>query len=124
MKITTLVIRTLIGLFLLFASITYFFDLMPQPPATGNMKTFVDGVGATGYLMTLAKWTELLCGLSFVSNKFTSLFAVILMPVSLNILLINMFLMPDGIGIAALLFLGNAFIMYANWNNYKGLLKA
>ena len=124
MRITVIIVRTLIGLFLLFASITYFFPVAPTPVFTGNMKTFVEGVGATGYLMTLAKWVELLCGLSFVSNKFTRLFAVVLMPVSLNILLINIFMMPEGAPIAAILFLGNVFVMYSNWNSYKEILKA
>ena len=124
MKITTIIVRTLIGLFLLFASITYFFPITPLPVFTGKMKIFVDGIGATGYLMTLAKWVELLCGLSFVSNKFTRLFAVVLMPVSLNILLINVFMIPEGTPIAAILFLGNVFVMYTNWNSYKEMLKA
>lgn len=124
MRITAIIVRTLIGLFLLFASITYFIPIAPTPVFTGNMKTFVEGVGASGYLMTLAKWVELLCGLSFVSNKFTRLFAVVLMPVSLNILLINIFMMPEGAPIAAILFLGNVFVMYSNWNSYKEILKA
>jgi hypothetical protein len=46
------------------------------------------------------------------------------MPVSLNILLINIFMMPEGAPIAAILFLGNVFVMYTNWNSYKEMLKA
>lgn len=124
MKITTIIVRSLLGLFLLFASITYFFPIAPTPAFTGKMKLFFDGISATGYLLTLAKWVELLCGLSFVLNKFTRLFAVILMPVSLNILLIATFMMPEGVPVAAVLFLGNVFIMYTNWDSYKEMLKA
>ena len=124
MRNATITVRVLIGLFLLFASITYFFHLMPEPEQTGNMKLFSDGLKACGYLMPLAKIVELLCGLSFVTGKFLKLFAVILVPVSLNILMINICMMPQGTPIAAVLFLGNLFLIYANWTSYKHLFTA
>ncbi|HRG18482.1 MAG TPA: DoxX family protein [Flavobacterium lutivivi] len=123
MKIATIVVRVLLGLFLLFASVTYFLKTMPEPAFTGNMKTFSDGLVASGYLMGLAKLVELLCGLSFVTGKFVRLFAIVLLPVSLNILLINIFMMPEGITIAAVLFIGNLFLIYKNWDSYKEILK-
>ena len=124
MKITTIIIRTLVGLFLLFASITYFYPVAPEPVFTGKMKIFTDGIAATSYLMPLAKIVELLCGLSFVSGKFTKLFGIILVPISLNILLINIYLIPEGLPFAGVLFLGNLFVLYSNWGSYKGILKA
>jgi putative oxidoreductase len=124
MRIATIIVRVLLGAFMLFASISYFFDLMPEPVFTGNMKTFSDGLVASGYLMPLAKSVELICGLSIISGKFMKLFAVILVPVTLNILLINVFMMPDGTPIAAVLFLANLFLIYSNWNSYKHLFTA
>lgn len=121
MNIATIIIRSLIGLLLLFASITYFFDLMPPPEATGNFKTFQDGLVASVYLMPLAKGVELICGLSYVTNRYVTLTNLVLLPVTLNILLINVFLAPDGIPIALPLFLGNIFMIYRHWNNYKSL---
>ncbi len=70
MKITTIIIRTLIGLLMLFASISYFFHLMPEPEQTGNMKIFSEGINASKYLMPLVKIVELVCGLSFVTGKY------------------------------------------------------
>ena len=124
MKIATIVIRTLIGLLMLFASLSYFFKLSEQPPATGNLKIFMDGLMASGYLMPLAKSVELLCGMSFVTGKFMKISPIVLLPVTLNILLINVFLMPEGIPIAAILFLGNLFLIYRNWADYKNLFTA
>jgi putative oxidoreductase len=124
MRIATIIVRLLLGALLLFASISYFFHLMPEPEQTGNIKIFNEGIKASGYLMTLAKIVELLCGISFVSGKFMKLFAVILVPVTLNILLINVFMMPEGTPIAAALFLGNLFLIYTNWNSYKGIFVA
>jgi putative oxidoreductase len=124
MKIATLIVRILIGALLLFASLSYFFKFGEQPELVGDMKTVMTGFMATKYLLPLAKLVELICGLSFVTGKFMKISSIILVPITLNILLINVFLMPEGIPIAAALLLGNLFIIYRNWDSYKGLFVA
>jgi putative oxidoreductase len=124
MKIATIIIRSLIGLLLLFASISYFLHLFPEPPLAGNMKTFNDGIKASGYLMPLVKTIELICGLSFVIGKFNKLTFILLMPISVNIICTHLFLAPEGIPVAAFLFLGNIFLLYTKWDSYKGLFTA
>ena len=121
MKIATIIIRTLLGLFLLFASISYFVGFHPEGEEKlgENMTTFMAGVMATGYLMPLAKVVELICGLSFVTGKYVSLFSIVLLPVSLNILCIHMFMQPSDIPVGSVLFLGNLLLIYKNWANYK-----
>ena len=119
MKIVTIVVRVLIGLLLLFASITYFFNLVEQPVPTGNMKVFEDGLAASVYLMPLAKAIELIAGLSYVTGKYVTLANIIILPIILNILLINYFLAPEGLPIVIPMFLGNLFLIYRYWNNYK-----
>ena len=121
MKIATTIIRILIGLLLLFASISYFFHLMPEPETTGNFKAFNVGLVAATYIMPLAKGVELLCGLAFVSNRFVTLSNILILPITINILFINIFLAPEGIPIAGALFLGNLFLIYRNWDNYKSV---
>ena len=121
MKITTTIIRILIGLLLLFASISYFFHLMPEPETTGNFKAFNVGLVAATYIMPLAKGVELLCGLAFVSNRFVTLANILILPITINILFINIFLAPEGIPIAGALFLGNLFLIYRYWDNYKSV---
>lgn len=124
MKIATIIIRSLIGLLLLFASISYFLHLFPEPPLAGNMKTFNEGLKASGYLMPLVKTIELICGLSFITGKFNKLTFLLLMPISVNILCTHLFLAPEGIPVAAFLFLGNIFLVYTKWDSYKGLFTA
>ena len=124
MRITTIIIRTLIGLLMLFASLNYFFHFAPEPAFTGKMKVFSDGIAASGYIMPMAKIIELLCGLSFVTGKFTRLFAIVLLPITVNIFFINVNLMPDGVVIAGALLLGNLFVIYSNWSSYNSMLKA
>lgn len=119
MKITTIVIRILIGLFLLFASISFFLKLVPEPVTTGDFKAFQLGLVASTYLMPLAKGVELLCGLSYITGKYVTLANIVILPVTLNILLINYFLAPETLVIAIILFLGNLFLIYRYWDNYK-----
>jgi uncharacterized membrane protein YphA (DoxX/SURF4 family) len=124
MKIATIMIRSLIGLLLLFASISYFFHLLPEPPLTGNMKLFNDGIKASGYLMPLVKTIELICGLAFITGKFNTIANIVLLPISINIFFTHVFLAPEGIPVAAFLLLGNIFLIYTKWDSYKGLFKA
>ena len=124
MKITTIIIRTLIGLLFLFTSIGFFLKLLPEPSTTGSFKAFQVGIVASTYLMPLAKSIELLCGLSFVSGRYVTLANILILPVTINILFINFFLTPSGIPLALFVFLGNLFLIYSHWENYKGLFVA
>jgi len=124
MKITIIIIRTLIGLLFLFSSIGFFLKLMPEPEMTGNFKAFQLGLVASTYLIPLAKTVELLCGLSFVTGRYVTLANLLILPVTVNILFINFFLSPEGIPIALFVFFGNIFLIYSHWENYKGLFIA
>ena len=119
MKIATIIIRVLIGFFLLFASISYFLHLTPEPVTTGDFKAFQVGIVASTYLMPLAKAVELLCGMFYVAGKFVSLANIVILPITLNILLINYFMAPATLPIAIVLFLANIFLIYRYWDNYK-----
>jgi len=107
MRIATIIIRSLIGLLLLFASISYFLHLFPEPPLAGNMKIFNDGLKASGYLIPLVKTIELICGLSFIIGKFNKITFILLMPISVNIICTHKFLAPEGIPLTTFLFFGN-----------------
>lgn len=124
MKITTIVIRILIGLLFLFTSIGFFLKLFPEPEFEGNFKAFQVGIVASTYLIPLAKSVELLCGLSFLTGRYVTLANILIFPVTINILFINFFLTPEGLPLAIFVFLGNLFLIYTHWENYKGLFVA
>jgi len=94
------------------------------PESAGNMKTVMHGFVAKKYVLPATKAVELLCGLSFITGRFIKISAIILVLITLNNLLINVFLMPEGTAIAAALFLGNLFLLFKNWNSYKNLFVA
>ncbi|HVE56642.1 MAG TPA: hypothetical protein VNB22_07430 [Pyrinomonadaceae bacterium] len=125
MKIAVIIVRVLVGLMFLFASITYFLNVGQTPPEfTGNTKAFMDGIAASGYILPVVKVFELLCGLAFVSGRFVALAVVLIFPIAINILFINAIHMPPGLVIAVPLFLGILFLAYANLDKYKPLLEA
>lgn len=122
MKVATTIIRVLLGSLLLYTSISYFLTYGKQPALIGDLKMVFEGFKFTKYLITLVKIVEFLSGLSFLTGKFVKLFSLVFLPVSINILLINVFLMPAGLPIAIFVFLGNVFLIYGSWESYKGIL--
>ena len=124
MKIAIIIVRILMGLMFLFASIVVLLNLMPHPEMKGNAKLFMDGIMATGYFMTLLKVTELACGLAFVAGRFVPLLTVVIFPITLNILFYHVFVAPEGLPVAIPLMLANLFLAYACRKNYKTLLAA
>ena len=124
MKVAAIVIRILMGLMFAFASITFFFKLMPQPESTGNIKLFMVGIEASVYLMTTVKIFELLCAVAFLSGRFVPLATVVIFPIILNILLFHAFLQPSGLPIAILLMLGNLFLAYYYRQKFEPMLTA
>ena len=125
MKIAAAIVRILIGLLFLFASVTFFLKLAPPPDnLTGDTKIFLDGLAASGYILPVSKVFELLCALAFLSGRFVALAVVLIFPIALNILLINALHMPSGLPIAIALFAGVLFLAYANREKYQPLFTA
>ncbi len=124
MKIATIIVRVIMGLLFLFASITYLFKLIPPPPPTGAMKTFTDGLDASVYLIPTAKVVELVCGAAFVAGRFVPLATVLISPIIVNIVLVHAFLAPEGLPIALFLVIANAFVAYQYRDSYKPLFRA
>lgn len=124
MKIAVAIVRVLMGLLFLFASITFLFNLVPQPEITGVMKTFNDGLAASIYLFPTVKVIELLCGIAFVTGFFVPLASVIIAPIIVNIFLVHAFLAPEGLPIAIFLVFANSVVAYSNWKIYRPLFKA
>ena len=124
MKIAVIIVRSLMGLLFLFASITFLFKLITPPPLTGAMKTFSDGLQASVYLMPTVKIIELGCGLAFLSGRFVPLATVPIAPIIVNILLVHAFLGPEGLPLALCLVAGNAFLAYHHRASYKPLFQS
>ncbi len=125
LKITVIILRTLMGLLFLFASITYFLKLITPPPLPpGDMKTFNEGLMAAHYLMPTVKVIELLCGLAFVTGRFVPLASVLIAPIILNIVGVHTFLDTKELPIALFLVVANGLTAYYHRDRYAPLFKA
>jgi putative oxidoreductase len=91
---------------------------------TGKPKIFIEGMAASGYSMPVVKMIELLCGLAFVIGKFVPLAVVLIFPIAVNILLVHVMSLPDGLSIAIPLFLGILFLAFVHRKHYEPLLAA
>lgn len=124
MRIAIIIVRLLLGGMMLFASISYFFNLDPaQPTPTGDLATLMAGFVASKYIFPVAKVIELIAGLMIVSGKFLRVGVIILLPISINIFLIHAVVSKTDIPMAAAILLANIFLIYANWNSFKHLFE-
>ena len=123
LKITVIILRTLMGLLFLFSSAYYFLKL-PVPPLSGDMKAFNDGLMASHYLLPVAKTVELLCGLAFVTGRFVPLASVLIAPIIVNIALIAVFLGHEGLPFAVFLVIANGLVAYYHRDRYALLFQA
>lgn len=87
--------RYILGLIFLVFGVAGLFNLIPPPPnMPEGLMTFMGGLMASKYFFPLLKLTESVCGLLLLINIAPALMLVILAPISLNILLVHMFLTP------------------------------
>jgi len=122
MKYVMIIVRTLMGLLFLFGAVAYFFNLVTPPPLEGSMKTFNEGLAASGYFFTLLKVTELVCGLLLITGRFVPLALVILSPIIVNIFFVHALLDRTGLPVAIFLVLANFFLAYFYRDAFKPLL--
>jgi putative oxidoreductase len=121
MRITMIVVRTLMGLFLLFASLSYFFELvkptvvMPEAAITYNKGL------AVAHVLSIVKVIELICGLLFVTGLFVPLATILIFPITVNIVLFHAYADPANIGGGILLLVLNLFLAYYYRKSYAPL---
>jgi len=71
--------------------------------------------------VTLVKGIELICGLLFITGRFVPLAAVVIFPIVVNIVLVHVFLAPEGLPVALFVLLSNLFLAFVYRSHYRGL---
>lgn len=127
MRIAMIVVRSLLGLLFVFASVTYFlmlYGVFPRPELTGVVKTFNEGLDSVGYFLPLLKVTELLCGLALLSGRFVPLALVVLAPIAINIFAFHALIDRSGLPVAIFVVLAGIFLAHWHRQAYAPLLRA
>lgn len=123
MKIAFIIVRSLLGLLFAWASLAYFLNLVEAPPIPpGRLLTFNQGLEASGYILAIVKSVELACAIAFLSGYFVPLAAVVIFPVTVNIVMIHSLLAPETLPLALFVLAANLFIAWYCRANYRGLL--
>lgn len=122
--------RLMMGVLYLVSGVNWWFKLITPYPSISD---FVHGppppdmVGEmikTGVLFHIVKGTELLAGLALLSNRFVPLMLVAVLPITINIAIVDVFFIAHlrgivmGSGSLAL----NAFLLLAHLGHYRGML--
>ncbi|HXR83381.1 MAG TPA: DoxX family membrane protein [Hanamia sp.] len=122
MKNATTVFRILLGFIYLVFGLDYFLHFIPyQPHHTGNAAAFKAGLKAAGYFYPMQKVIQIAGGISLLINRYAPFSAVVLFPISLNVLLFHTILVPSGWLMGVFLVVPNLFLGFAYWKYYKSM---
>ena len=122
MKNATTIFRILLGFLYLVFGLDYFLHFIPyQPHHTGNAAAFKEGLKAAGYFYPMQKVIQVLGGLSLLFNRYAPFSAVVLFPISLNVLLFHTILDPSGWLMGVFLLGPNLFLGYAYRRYYSSM---
>jgi len=125
MKKTVLVSRILLGFLYLVFGLDYFLHFIPyQPLHTGAAGAFIAGLKGTGYFYPMQKVIQIVGGLSLLLNRYPAFSAVVLFPISLNVLLFHTFLVPSGWLMGVTLVVPNLLLGYGYRKYYSGMFTA
>ncbi len=125
MKTWVVIMRSLLGFLYLVFGLDYFLRFIPfQPLHTGAPGALVAGLKGTGYIYPMMKTIQILGGLSLLLNRYAPFSAVVLFPISLNVLLFHTLLVPSGWLMGVFLIGPNLFLGYAYRKYYSGMFTA
>ncbi|MDO5978039.1 DoxX family membrane protein [Flavivirga spongiicola] len=116
-----MVVRTLLGIFVLFFGLNKFFHFMDMGDMSAEAGAYFGALSSVK-LITIVAIVEIVAGLALIFNKFGALLALILMSVSVNAVLFHAMLEPGSIAGALILLVLNIIVLYGYKDKYKDLL--
>jgi putative oxidoreductase len=124
-KTTVLISRILLGFIYLVFGLDYFLHFIPyQPLHTGKTGAFIAGLKGVGYFYPMIKVIQITGGLSLMFNRYAPFSAVVLFPISLNVLLFHTILVPSGWLMGVTLIVPNLLLGYGYRKYYSGMFTA
>ncbi len=117
-----LVLRILLGLFVLVFGLNKFIEFLPAPEGMIEDAMTYFGALVNSKTMVLVAILEIVAGLALILNKFGALLALILMSVSLNAVLFHAVLDPGNIAGALVLLALNITVIIGYKDKYRALL--
>jgi len=117
MKIAKIIATYLLALPFLVFGLNFFFNFIPMPPMEGDAAAFIGILVSSGFFLVL-KVIEIILSLLLIFSFRKTLALVLLAPISLNILMFEVFI-AGAPGIGIMLVVLNLFLLIANYSKYK-----
>lgn len=115
--------RYLLGLAYLVFGLNYFFNFIPTPEFHSPAKEFMGILFTTNFMLTV-KIIEISCAVLLLIGLFPRLAAVILMPISVNILLFHTLIEQASPIVGIVLVSVNFLILVGYFEDFKAVFKA
>jgi len=116
-----MVVRIVLGLFVLVFGFNKFFNFIPMEAPTGDAGAYFGALMSSKTLMLVAI-VEIVAGLALIFDKYGALLTLILMSVSINAVLFHATLDPANSMGAVVLLVLNIVALYGYKDSYKALL--
>ena len=118
-----MVIRILVGLFVIIFGANKLYPFLPAPEEMPEgMMTYFTGLTMSKTLI-LVGLVEVLAGISFILNKYGALMAIILMSVSVCAVLFHLTMAMESIAPALALLILNIVVLVGYKDRYKDILR-
>lgn len=122
MKIVNIIITYLVGLIYFVFGLNFFLNFIPIPPMEGDALVFMGVLAKSGY-MTVVKLIEIPSAILLLVNYKRPLAWLLLLPITCNILIFEV-LLAHKPAIGVVIFILNAYMIYANKAHYKGIFQS
>lgn len=111
-------IQIIFGIYLAFFGLIGYFVEMPAPPYNEAGLAFLMALFATGYMIHMISVIFVLSGLMFIFNRWSAFGAILLAPISVNIVLFHVFLDLTAWWMALIFALVNGYLIWVHWPRY------
>lgn len=117
------VLCILFGLLMLNSGLNKFFNYMPMPETSEEMRQIMGAFMTIKWIFPLVAVVEIIGGALIAIPKTRALGALVILPVMAGIFVHHLVHDLSGMGIPLLLFAINIWAIIANWHKYEPILK-
>lgn len=114
-------VRVILGAFLLAMGINKFIPFLPMADMAPAADNFLSALVATGYMLRMVGIVEIFSGAFFLFPATAPFAALILAPLSVNVVLFHLFLDPSNILMGAIVFLLNVGFGVYYFDYYRSI---
>ncbi len=112
-------VQIILGLYLILIAVSGFFQLLPPPEFNEPATAFMTALFNTGYMFYFMSIIFIIVGLTFLFDKWSAFGAVLLAPITANILLFHIFLDFTGFWMALVVIILHVYLLWVHWPRYK-----